>query len=335
MTTVLVGDVGGTNTRLRLVKIDGAGLQTILFHSDYQGSEFCSFVDVVNDFLLTYKYNKQSIDAVCVAVAGPVYDGCVKMTNLPWLLSESNLKNKLGIERVVLMNDFQASGYGLQTLMPQDYVQLQAGARQPDGVKALMGAGTGLGIAFVNCINDQVVVHTTEGGHVDFAPTDDTQMAILLHLRKKFRRVSVERLLSGPGLVNIYKYLSEYPQLGAKENPELRRLMLSGGDQAEQISFYALERNDPMALRAIDVFISIYGSVAGNLALMSLPYGGLYIAGGIAPKLLHLMQDDRFMAAFKDKGRMSGLLDSVPINVITNATVGLQGAAWYAASMVD
>jgi glucokinase len=170
----------------------------------------------------------------------------------------------------------------------------------------------------------------TEGGHVDFSPTDDVQVNLLAFMRKKRHRVSNERLVSGQGLVNIYDYVRTHPLINEEENAELHLALFNVEDQAAEISRYAIVHHDPMAMYALDLFVKIYGACAGNLALMTLPYSGLYIVGGIAPKLLHHLMDGRFLAAYSDKGRMSDLLKSIPIYIVLDTDIGLQGAANYA-----
>jgi glucokinase len=206
---------------------------------------------------------------------------------------------------------------------------LQPGKPRTDDVRACIGAGTGLGVGFLTFNCDEVVAHSTEGGHIDFAPTDDIQLELLQYLRKKYHRVSFERILSGQGLANIYNFVRNNKIFGEEENPDLRFLITSDKevDIAAAIAKYAIENKDVMAMRALDIFIRIYGTAVGNLALTTLPYGGLYVVGGIAPKLLSQIQTGGFLETFGDKGRMSGLLKDIPLYVVLNEDVGLQGAA--------
>ncbi len=327
---VLSGDIGGTNGRLQLTKFESETQFTILAHESFSNSEFEGFSSVVARFLLHNKVDLSQVDCACLAVAGPIVDGVVQFTNLPWVISEAELIT-LGLKNVKLINDFEAIGYGIDTLQPDAYHVLQQGVPKAHHVRAILGAGTGLGVAISVSNGARYQVIPTEGGHVDFAPTDDTQINLLKYLNRKRHRVSMERLVSGQGLVNIYDYVSKHPLLNETENPELKRALFNQvHDPAAEISRYATVHHDPMAMHALDLFIRIYGACAGNLALMTLPYSGLYIVGGIAPKLLEYLLDGRFLRAYGDKGRMSGLLASIPIYVVLDTNIGLQGAANYA-----
>lgn len=256
--------------------------------------------------------------------------GTVKVTNLPWFLEEKELCQTLDLKVVRLINDFEAIGYGVDTLQPQDYHVLQKGEERLTRPKAMIGAGTGLGVALAIPSKSGYRVMPTEGGHVDFAPTDDVQIELLKYLRKKWHRVSAERLASGQGIFNIYKFVTMNPLFNEVENPTLKRLLFQAEEEAPQnIADYAINHHDPMAMRTLDLFIRIYGAVVGNLALTILPFAGLYIVGGIAPKLLPQLLDGRFLKALSDKGRMSSLLANIPIYIVLNTQVGLQGAANY------
>jgi len=254
----------------------------------------------------------------------------VKLTNSPWTLSTTAISTQLDIPKVYFINDFEAIGYGLFSLATKDCHTLQSGKTIQNGVKAVIGAGTGLGVAFMHFMHDYYYIFSSEGGHIDFAPTDDVQEALLCYLRKKLHRVSNERVVSGIGITNIYKFVRNLPTNRAIEDPRLQQLAANSNNFSKQIAAYALQHRDPLALQTLDIFIRCYGSVAGNLALTTLPYGGIYLAGGIAPKLLSLLKDGRFMAAFTDKGRSSPLLADIPVHILLNTQVGLNGAAYYA-----
>ncbi len=330
---ILSGDIGGTNTRLALVEYHEIESEQIISQQVYPSGDYATLTEIIQQFLHACEYQDASIDRACFAVAGPIANGTVKLTNLPWYVNEDDLSQTLNIQRVKLINDFRAIGYGLQVLTRDDFITIQQGQVAAKGVSAIIGAGTGLGVALIHQHGSDISVSPTEGGHVDFAPSDDEQMALLQYLQTKIRRVSLERVLSGLGLVNIYKYVRDNPRFGEKENTELHRLVFNNKEAAADISYYATAQNDPMALRALDLFINVYGAAAGNLALTTLPFSGLYLCGGIAAKLAPQLQDGRFMKNFLDKGRMSKLLEEIPVNIVCDGLVGLKGAAYFAAQM--
>ncbi|ODN42701.1 glucokinase [Piscirickettsia litoralis] len=326
---LLSGDIGGTKTWLQLAHFDGNTL-TVLARQKYVSSAYNNAATMVSEFLTETGHQDLKIDGACFAVAGPIINGRVQLTNLPWDVNESTVAKELNIPCVVLINDFQAIGYGTDALEEKDLHTLQTGSPRPQATRALIGAGTGLGVALMSNDGEKYTVMPTEGGHVDFGPTNDIQMELLAYLRRKLHRVSVERVLSGQGLVNIYKFICDNPLYGEEESRELQFAM-HNEDPAAAISRFATENNDPMARRALDIFVDLYGAQAGNLALMSLPYGGIYIVGGIAPKMLPQLTDGRFMKAYSDKGRMSRMLDDFPIHIVLDTQIGLKGAALYAA----
>lgn len=327
---VLSGDVGGTKTRLQITQFKNAQDFKVIGRDKYFNHEFKSFPEIIKTFLKQHQIEPASVEATCFAVAGPIINGTVKFTNLPWFVDEQKLRQDLGFKTVKLINDFEAIGYGLDTLKPDDYHVLQKGEFIPKKVRAIIGAGTGLGVGISVYTDPGFQVIPTEGGHVDFAPTDDVQIDLLQYLHKKLHRVSVERLVSGQGLVNIYNFIRENPLLNEVENPALKLTLFKAEDAAAAISQFAMEKHDPMAMRALDVFIRIYGASAGNLALTTLPHSGLYIVGGIAPKILPQLTDGRFLRAYSDKGRMSNLLANLPIYIVLDTQIGLQGAANFA-----
>lgn len=332
---VLSGDIGGTNTRLQLTKFNQHKKNTheVLKQEQHQNLQFRNLTEIVRVFLANADVDSSKIHSVCFAVAGPIVNNVVKFTNLPWVVDATEIKHSFGINKVALINDFQGIGYGIEMLHKDDLFVLQEGIPKPRATKALIGAGTGLGVGIVNHFDDQYYVCATEGGHVDFAPVDDVQIDLLLYMRKKYHRISNERLVSGQGLVNIYQFVRDNNLFSERENSELRLALHSGADVAAIIAEYATVHRDIMAMRALEIFVRIYGAAAGNLALTTLPFSGLYIAGGIAPKIIPQLADGHFMAAFLDKGRMSGLLKDIPIYVVKNTNIGLDGAALYASRM--
>lgn len=324
---VLSGDIGGTSSRLQLSLYENNQYSVLKLES-FKNKQYTFFREIVAEFL--ENHDVTSIDLACFAFAGPVLDGKVSLTNLPWAFVESELEKVLGIKHVVFLNDFTANAHGISLLNEDDYIVLQEGKPDPAAVASIVGAGTGLGVSFLQYIKEELYVLTTEGGHSDFSPTTDLQMSLLNHLKKKLKRVSVERVVSGMGIVNIYNFLITLPEYSKFQNKTLTNLSKTSSNFAADITTYALDHNDIVANVAMDIFLRSYGSFAGDIALTTLPYRGLYIAGGIAPKLTPLIRDGRFLQAFLNKGRMSYLLHNVPIYMITNTNVGLLGAAHYA-----
>lgn len=327
---ILSGDVGGTKTRLQLTDFADQKQFKVLAEQDFFNQQHETFAEIVRLFLQEQQVEPAVIQSSCIAAAGPIINGTVEFTNLPWFVSERELQDELGLSAVKLMNDFEAIGYGIDTLQSADIYVLQQGQQRADAPRAMIGAGTGLGVAIAVPENGHYRVIPTEGGHVDFAPVDDIQMRLLKFMQKKLHRVSYERLVSGQGIVNIYNFIRHHPLFNESENPALKRLLFNNKeDGPAAITQYAIQENDPMAMRTLDLFIRIYGAIAGNLALTTLPFSGLYIVGGIAPKLLPQMSDGRFLKVFHDKGRMSNLLKTIPVYIVLNTHIGLQGAANY------
>ncbi len=329
---VLSGDIGGTNTRLQLADFTGVGAIKVVKRNDYINRDYTNFTDIIAAFFAGNGFSSTVVAGACFDVAGPIVDETVKLTNLPWVIKSNDIREQFKIAKVALINDFVAIGYGLGMLKEQDLFVLQQGKARAGEVKAYLGAGTGLGVGFVTYDHGVPMVHPTEGGHVDFAPADDIQIELLKFLRTKHHRVSFERVLSGPGLVNIYQFVRSYKGFAEKENPELALLVDSKQkvDVAAAIAEYAMNHSDPLAIKALNIFVRIYAAALGNLALTTLPFGGLYIVGGIAQKLLSLINSKLFFEAFGDKGRVSDVIKNIPISVVLDIDVGLQGAAWYA-----
>lgn len=328
-TRVLAGDLGGTKTLLVIADCSG-GQVTVCKRQRYVSADYDDLAPMVRSFL-------QDIDMelpgrACFGVAGPVVNQAghqrSRLTNLPWELDSGALGDALGIAHVRLINDFQAVGYGIDALTDEDLHTLQRGTPEPHGIRAALGAGTGLGQTLAVWQNDHYEAFPTEGGHGDFAPADDLQIELLRSLRDELGHVSYERLLSGAGLVRIYRFLLQRDHATAP--PKLADA-LRNGDPAPLISDLALAGTDPTATAALDLFVSIYGAQAGNLGLATLARGGVYLAGGIAPQILPRLRTGPFMSAFRAKGRMTELADTLPVHVILNRDVGLLGAAVAAA----
>lgn len=327
---ILSGDIGGTKARFQFSTYEDGKL-TCIGVKRYASKDYHDILIFITKFMEEIGEPITRIDAACFAVAGPILDGRVQLTNLPWGIDEAEVSKALNIKKVRLLNDFCASGYGIDALTEEQLYTLQLGRPQEHAPKAIIGAGTGLGVAVMNWVNKGYTVMSTEGGHVDFAPTDDIQMELLSYLRKKYHRVSSERVLSGQGLVNIYRFVRDHPIFNEEENPDLR-YEITVSDAAAAIYKFATENKDPLAIRALTIFTQVYAAQVGNLALTVLPFGGLYIAGGIAPKILNQLKSDMFNERYFDKGRMSQLLTHVPLHVVLDPGVELKGAAMYVAT---
>jgi glucokinase len=327
---VLAGDIGGTSARLAVAEVEGRSCR-MLDEACYASRDHASFASVLESFLIRGRERPQ---AACFAVAGPVQDRggaqSVRVTNLPWQIESDAIASEFDLARVRLINDFQAVGYGIEALAPQDLVTLQAGEPKPGGPRAVLGAGTGLGQTVCVWHADHYEALPTEGGHAGFAPADDLQDDLLRYLRGRHGRVSCERVLSGPGLVQLYEFLKE--RGAAPESPDVVQAM-QDGDPAAAISI-AAQRGDRLASQALDLFVSVYGAHAGDLALTVLATGGVYVAGGIAPKIVASLKGGAFLRAFNDKGRMSALTQAMPVHVVMNESVGLLGAALVASRSV-
>lgn len=349
MTVLLAGDIGGTKTILRLVKaetIESEPTLTPLHEVRYLSRDFPDLVPMVEQFLGA-AYQKLGEPATpekaCFAIAGPVVNDTSKLTNLGWSLETQRLSKALNIPRVRMINDFVAVGYGVLGLTTADLHTLQAGKPKPNDPIAVIGAGTGLGQGFLIHQAGGYQVYSSEGGHADFAPRSELEFQLSRYLMEKhnIQRISAERVVSGQGIVAIYQFLRDRQY--AAESPEVGQVVRAweqqigrtekSVDPAAAIAIAALEKRDRLSEQTMQMFVEAYGAEAGNLALKLLPYGGLYIAGGIAGKILPLLEEETFLTAFTLKGRMSSLLEVVPVHVVLNPQVGLIGAALCAARL--
>jgi len=326
---LLAADVGGTRATL-VLGTAGPSPRITLQHV-YASQEFRSLGDIVADFVSRPEVavHHSAIAAACFAVAGPVAANASTLTNLGWRTDGAALARDFRLPSVSLVNDFSAAAMGLAALGPQDLVTLQAGEAVAGGTRLVVGAGTGLGVGLLTWHDDGYRAHPSEGGHSDFAPADEPQDKLLGYLRRTFGRVSYERVVSGPGLMRIFSFLQD-TGAGMPSKPLLDAAN-QRSDMAELIAEFALARLDPLAVRALDLFISVYGAFAGNMALAALARGGVYISGGIAPKIVSRLKDGAFMRAFTSKGRYSDLLTTLPVHVVMNAQTGLLGALLGAA----
>jgi glucokinase len=317
---VLAGDVGGTNARLAVIETGGDEAR-IVHEREYPSAEYDGLAAIARKFLDTVG---ESPARGCVAIAGPVVDGVVQATNLPWTVEAARVGKALGIESFGLVNDFFAVGMGLAFLGPNDLVTLQEGEAHPRGPVAYLGAGTGLGVGFRMWDGERFNVYPSEGGHVDFAPRNELQDGLLRYLRGKYGRASNERVLSGRGLGDLYAYLKQAG--AAPAQPSVEREM-AAHDPAAVVTGHGLAGDDALCVQALDLFAAVLGGVAGNLALMVVATGGVYIAGGIAPRVVEKLRGDTFREALRSQGRLSPLVAKAPVHVVTNTKVGLLGAA--------
>ena len=320
MSNILAGDIGGTKTLLQISTVEG-----VLLQKSFCSAAYSNLTDILDEFLRESGISK--ISSACFAVAGPVRSRRVTLTNLPWCVDADEIAARFAIERVTLINDFEGTGLGLSALQENDLLTLQTGQAQAKGVRLVVGAGTGLGVGWLTCSSadteNDYTAHPSEGGHMDFSPSDATQVALLHYLQQRHGHVSYERIVSGTGLVTLVEFLRDSGR--AAISAQLINNMAEG-DPAAAITQAAQQDNEPIARMALDLFVSIYGAFIGNLALLLLPRGGIYVAGGIAAKIATDMQQSGFLHAFQDKGRFANLLKTFPVHLVTNPNVGLLGA---------
>ena len=326
---VLAADVGGTNTKMGIARFD-AGRAILVKSKVYPSGQYASLELVVEAFLREPEVAPHAghIDAACFAVAGPVEGGRARLTNLPWQPDENEVARRFSFRRARIINDFAAAALGIDQLADEDLLVLQAGVPIEHAPRVVVGAGTGLGVATLDWDEGGWEVHPSEGGHSDFAPVDALQDQLLSDLRSRFGRVSYERVISGPGLPRILSFLD---RSGAGVPTPALSAALRTGDPAKTITEFALRKSDDLAVRALDLFVCAYGAFAGNMALVTLAHGGVYVAGGIAPKIADKLLDGTFMGAFAAKGRFQKLLHAIPVHVVMNNQVGLYGALAEAA----
>jgi glucokinase len=329
---LLAADVGGTKAALALAAAGGARPE-IVAHRVYACQEFGGLQPIVADFLQQPQVagHRGAIAAACFSVAGPVVANSATLTNLDWKIAGNALAAELRLPEVRLMNDFAAAGLGITRLAPNELETLQAGSPVAQAARLIIGAGTGLGVGLLTWQDDGYAVHPSEAGHADFAPVNELQDKLLAYLRRTYGRVSYERVVSGPGLMRIFSFLQD---TGAGlPSRQLRDADKTRKDTAELIAEFALAKLDPLAVRALDLFVSVYGAFAGNMTLAMLARGGVYIAGGIAPKIAAKLKEGAFMRAFTNKGRFSEVLATMPVQIVMNPQVGLYGALLEASRM--
>ncbi|MGV0028990.1 glucokinase [Phormidesmis priestleyi] len=348
MTLLLAGDIGGTKTILRLVEVQPDPLRVTprdrslhsLYEVRYSSHDFPDLVPMSETFLAAAAQElgkSVSPEKACFAIAGPVINNTSKVTNVGWFLEADRISQALSIPKVTLINDFEAVGYGILGLEPADLHTLQVGCVQKNAPIAVIGAGTGLGQGYLIHFDGDYHIFGSEGGHADFAPRSDLEFQLSSYLLAKhnIERVSAERVISGQGVVAIYQFLRDrqYATETSEVGEAVREWESQMGrtpktvDAAATIALAALEDRDRLSEKTMQMFVESYGAEAGNLALKLLSYGGLYVAGGIAAKILPLIKEEGFLQAFIHKGRMSSILERIPIHIVLNPQVGLIGAA--------
>ena len=316
---ILAGDIGGTNARLACFQAQNGHLR-LLAERTFPSREYSGLSDIVCQFLEDASARP---DLACFGIAGPVRNGRVETSNLPWTIEQSGLARQIDLPGTWLINDLEANAWGIGALAPEDVVGLNevplAAANQ-----AVIAPGTGLGEAGIYWNGSRHEVFASEGGHADFAPQGELQIELLRYLEAKFAHVSYERILSGPGLVNVYEFLVE--KSGATD-----ALNITAGDAAAAVSRAAIEGGSRIAEQALELWLAVYGAEAGNLALKIMATGGIFLSGGISPKILPRLKGPWFMQGFLAKGRLRPLLENIAVRVVINDKVGLLGAARCAA----
>lgn len=322
---VLAGDVGGTKTRLAVFDVAGTRLDTLSERS-YPSGHYASLDDIVQDFL---SRENATCRQACFGIAGPVVRGRAETTNLPWIVEAQAMATRFGFERVSLINDLEANAWGIGALSEDDFQVLSAGRSDARGNASIIAAGTGLGEAGLYWDGQRHWPFASEGGHADFSPGSDLEIALLEYLRQRFAHVSWERVVSGMGLVNLHDFLRVHRDVAT---PSWLSEEMSAGDAAAAISGAALQARDALCVEALELFVRLYGVEAGNHALKIMATGGVYIGGGIAPKILEKLKGPLFMEGFLAKGRMRPLLEAMPVRVILNERTALYGPALYLAA---
>lgn len=355
MPLTIAGDIGGTNSRLQLFDTRPDGRELLVHEHTYASQKYQSMEDILSDFLQQYKQKVRAglvssdpltphssstsaashndstkVAACCLAVAGPVSNDICKMTNVNWVINGRNLEKHLGITKVIVINDFAGIGYGLLGLTSHDYLQLNPGVQPtPNAPKACLGAGTGLGECYLTHNSREYDVWSCEGGHTDFPARDEFEFRLMEFVKKQqsLEHVSIERMCSGMGLTNIFDFICSVRGDKHGMHPGVQSAISSGRDKNSVIAEYALSGQCSICVESMQRFISIYGAEAGNLALKTLPYGGIYIAGGIAAKVMWAVtKGNAFVEAFLDKGRMKPILQRIPIYVVFEPHIGLLGS---------
>jgi len=332
---ILAGDIGGTKTNLALFDVAADGRTAELRSAGFHSAGYAGLEEVIGAFLAPEEAGN-GIGAACFGIAGPVVDNRVVTRNLAWEVDGARLAERIPARRVLLLNDLVATAHGIPALAPAELALLQAGDPRLEaegGHRALIAAGTGLGMALLPRLGGGWHPVASEGGHVDLAPRTDEEIDLLRFLRAKLNgRVSVERVLSGPGLVHLYEFLRDTGRAAA--SPAVEAALAAGSDGGRAIGVEGLS-GIGICAAALRLFAALYGAVAGNVALLGTATGGIYLGGGIAPKILPVLRDGTFAAAFVDKGRFRAYLERIAVRVILNDRAALFGAARSAATLLD
>jgi glucokinase len=325
---ILAGDVGGTKCNLALFSEKGGKL-TSVFRQRFASKEFAKFDLIVKEFsrLAAPYLNGERVEAAGFGIAGPVINNTVRATNLPWIVEAQDLQRELRVEHIALVNDLGAWGYSLEYLPPEDFLVLNPGNSEPGGTRALIAAGTGLGESILVWNKGRYNVVPSEGGHSDFAPHTEQQIELLRFMRRRYPQVSWELILSGRGFRTLHEFLNPNIKHASFDDPD--------ADPAPEITKNALNLSCLVCRDVLDLWAAIYGSEAGNLALKVLALGGVFVAGGIAVKIIDKIKDGTFFHAFKDKWKFEGLLSNIPVSVVLNESAPLIGAAREALAAID
>ena len=319
---IIAGDIGGTKTNVALFQVNGSEVGPVVRLQKFPSGGYDSLEAILKEFIGNTELD---ISGASFGIAAPVIGGYAKAPNLNWTVSAASLAELLKVDRVGLINDLEATAFGIPALTGSQLLTLNNGTVRSDGHQALIAAGTGLGMAGIFYRDGHYHPMASEGGHSDYAPHEPIEIELLEYLKEKFgRHVSWERVLSGPGLYNIYSFLRDRGHF--EESAELAE-QIKSGDKAAAVCQAALGKKSELAAKALDMFVDAYGAAAGNLALLMMATGGLYIGGGIAPKIAEKLKDGMFMKAFTDKGRLSSVLSGIPVHVILEDKTALFGAA--------
>ena len=320
---IIAGDVGGTKCNLALFS-ESDGVLTPIYKQRFASKDFAQFDLIVREFSrqATPHITTDGVRAAGFGVAGPVINNRVRATNLPWMVDAATLASELNLKEVVLMNDLGATGHSIEHLAASEYCVLNPGKPEYGGTRALLAAGTGLGQSILVWDGNRYRVLPSEGGHSDFAPHTEQQIELLRFMRRRYPQVSWELILSGRGFRTIHEFLAPDVKHHSFEDP--------GMDPAPEITKLGLSKECPICVQTLDLWTEVYGSEAGNLALKVLALGGVYVAGGIAVKIIDKIKDGTFFAAFKDKWKFENLLNNIPLSVVLNESAPLLGAAYEA-----
>lgn len=319
---ILAGDVGGTKCNLALFDVRGNTHRKIVDRR-YESREFPTFDEIISNFLFEFRAEGKTagldkIEAAGFGVAGPVIEHRVKTTNLPWIVDGPALAKQLGTKHVAVLNDLEATGYSLPLLAPSEISTLNRGVPPPKSAQALIAAGTGLGEAILFWDGTRYVVAGSEGGHADFAPRTEREIELLRHMKKRYEFVSPELIISGRGFRTIHSFLDASMHHHSFEGPE--------ADSAPEITRLALEGRCPVCVETLDLWVTLFGAEAGNLALKVLARGGVWVAGGIAVKIRKKMEDGTFFRAFCEKEQFAAMMAQIPIQMVLNEEAPLLGA---------